>query len=314
MRISITGSVVGDAAELSYGLAALGAAPVLLAAPCASFDERRRVLSGHGVDVRPIDGSDPVPMLKQFDDMAWVVVAADDSASMLARTRHVIGGGYTLVASPGQRLSRFTRDEVRTLVNGADLLFTNERERQALADRAEWTSAMMLSKVKWWVTTLGANGAIIESATAPARRIAAVPTDAPARSGGAGTGFRAGFLAALRRGADPATAARLGTAVATLVLETPEAQGFRPDLSSLVSRVAAAHGPAAARGIRALLTTNRRGRSSPRGGDLFAEDVAVTRVPGELLDHGEQGPSHADRALAGNVHGVVECEAGRDLA
>ncbi|WP_245997018.1 PfkB family carbohydrate kinase [Nocardia pseudobrasiliensis] len=241
---------------------------------------------------------------------------------MLARTRHVIGGGYSLVASPGPRFSRLARDEVRTLVTGADLLFTNERERDSLIDRADWTSATMLSKVKCWVTTLGANGAIIESATAPARRIAAVPTEAPARRGGAGTGFRAGFLAALRCGADAATAAHLGTAVATAVLETPEAQGFRPDLPTLTSRVEAAHGPAASRRVRALLTTNRRGRTTTARGrdsrrgrdDLFAEDIAVARVPGELLAHGEQGPSHADRALAGDVHGVVECEARRDLS
>jgi hypothetical protein len=47
--------------------------------------------------------------------------------------------------------------------------------------------------------------------------------------------------------------------------------------------------------------------------DLFAEDVAVTGVPGELLDKGEQCPSHADASLAGIVVGVVEVEAGRDL-
>jgi len=46
--------------------------------------------------------------------------------------------------------------------------------------------------------------------------------------------------------------------------------------------------------------------------DLFAEDVAVTCVPGELLDHGEQCPSHADVSLAGIVLGVVEVEAGHD--
>ena len=46
--------------------------------------------------------------------------------------------------------------------------------------------------------------------------------------------------------------------------------------------------------------------------DLFAEDVAVTCVPGEFFDHGEQGPSHADPALAGIVLSVVEVEAGRD--
>jgi hypothetical protein len=47
--------------------------------------------------------------------------------------------------------------------------------------------------------------------------------------------------------------------------------------------------------------------------DLLAEDVAVTGVPGELLDKGEQCPSHADASLAGIVFGVVEVEAGRDL-
>lgn len=46
--------------------------------------------------------------------------------------------------------------------------------------------------------------------------------------------------------------------------------------------------------------------------DLFAEDVAVACVPGKFFDHGEQGPSHADFALAGIVLGVIEVEAGRN--
>jgi hypothetical protein len=46
--------------------------------------------------------------------------------------------------------------------------------------------------------------------------------------------------------------------------------------------------------------------------DLFTEDVAVTCVPGEFFDHGEQGPSHADCSFAGIVLGVVEVETGGD--
>lgn len=58
-----------------------------------------------------------------------------------------------------------------------------------------------------------------------------------------------------------------------------------------------------------------RVRPSGRGlYDLFAQDVAVTRVPGEFFDHGEQGPSHAHCSFAGIVLGVVEVEAGGDRA
>ena len=46
--------------------------------------------------------------------------------------------------------------------------------------------------------------------------------------------------------------------------------------------------------------------------DLFAEDIAVTSVPGEFFDHGEQCPSHAHCSFAGIVLDVVEVEAGGD--
>ena len=39
----------------------------------------------------------------------------------------------------------------------------------------------------------------------------------------------------------------------------------------------------------------------------------MTCVPGELLDHGKQCPSHADFSLARVVHGVVKVEAGHDF-
>jgi hypothetical protein len=48
--------------------------------------------------------------------------------------------------------------------------------------------------------------------------------------------------------------------------------------------------------------------------DLFAQDIAVTSVPGEFFNHGKQGPSHADCSFAGIVFRVVEVETGGDHA
>lgn len=47
---------------------------------------------------------------------------------------------------------------------------------------------------------------------------------------------------------------------------------------------------------------------------LLTDDVTVTCVPGELLNHDQQCPSHADGSFDGQIDGVVEIEPGGDGA
>ncbi|MFI6168307.1 PfkB family carbohydrate kinase [Nocardia sp. NPDC051052] len=258
MRIVVTGSIANGAGNISYGLARLGAAPILVSTARPDFAEQQRRLARSGVNTQRTGTANPVPILMKFDDVRWVVVAPDDPEVMLARTHHILAGGYPLVACPSPRLSDLERDEARALVAGADLLFTDENERELLSVRTGWTTATVLSKVRHWITTFGPDGALVEfGGGAPAQRVAAVPSDTIVGGTGAGDGFRAGYLAGLRYGADPVNAAYLGATVAALVLESPAPQGYQLDLATMLARIRSTYGPTTARHIGRLLTSTR---------------------------------------------------------
>jgi adenosine kinase len=75
----------------------------------------------------------------------------------------------------------------------------------------------------------------------------AVPTTRAVDPTGVGDAFRAGFLAGVARNWPPERSARLGCALATVVLETVGTQEYVLTSADLLRRIEAAYGPAAAR-------------------------------------------------------------------
>ncbi|WP_432074670.1 PfkB family carbohydrate kinase [Streptomyces wuyuanensis] len=77
---------------------------------------------------------------------------------------------------------------------------------------------------------------------------------------GVGDAFRAGFLAAVGRGLEPAEAARFGCALAVLALESIGPQEYTVARSALLPRIEAAYGPVTAQEVDAsgLLGSGKR--------------------------------------------------------
>src|SRR5207245_1363960 len=70
--------------------------------------------------------------------------------------------GYPFAADPSQQLASLDGEAVRSLVDGASYLFTNEYESSLLLRNTGWTREDVLDRVGSWVTTLGAAGVRIE--------------------------------------------------------------------------------------------------------------------------------------------------------
>jgi adenosine kinase len=96
------------------------------------------------------------------------------------------------------------------------------------------------------VTTTGPEGVIVESATEPAVPVPAAELSRMADPTGAGDTFRAGFLAGAGHRLGHEGAARLGCAMASLVMETSGTQEylFRP--AKLLARIGGSYGPGVA--------------------------------------------------------------------
>src|SRR4029078_9672619 len=64
-----------------------------------------------------------------------VVISADDPAAMVRHSVEARDLGYRFAADPSQQIARMTGDELKDLVTGADLLFTNEYEKNLLESK-----------------------------------------------------------------------------------------------------------------------------------------------------------------------------------
>ncbi|MFI6850156.1 carbohydrate kinase family protein [Kitasatospora sp. NBC_00085] len=259
----------GVAANIAFGLGSLGLRPVLVGAAGADFAEYGAWLQAAGVDTESVlisrtrhtarfvcttDADQNqiatfyagamseareirlAPVVDRAGGLDLVVIAPDDPEAMIRRTEECRTLGLSFAADPSQQLARLDRAAVRHLVQGADLLFTNEYEAALLQQTAGWTERQILEEVGTWITTLGADGVRILRSDAAPLLVPAVPTDHVADPTGVGDAFRAGFLAGLARRWPMPRAARLGCALATEVLQTVGTQEYRISAAELIGR------------------------------------------------------------------------------
>jgi adenosine kinase len=143
--------------------------------------------------------------------------------------------------------------QVRTFIEGAKYLFSNDYEWELLLQKSGWTEADVLERVGMRVTTLGEKGVEIVGTDGVALQIGAVPERGKADPTGVGDGFRAGFLAALDGGLALERAAQLGSLIAVLVLETVGTQEWTFDRADALARLSEAFGPESATEIATVL-------------------------------------------------------------
>ncbi|MEV6689801.1 carbohydrate kinase family protein [Streptomyces sp. NPDC051130] len=265
----------GVAANIAFGLGSLGFSPLLVGAAGTDFAEYDDWLREHGVDTGSVRVSatrhtarfmcttdadqnqiasfytgamveareiDLADVVRRSGPLDRVVVAPDDPEAMLRHTAKTRELGISLAADPSQQLARLNGDETRRLVDGAELLFTNEYEAALLQERTGWTEHQVLGRVGTWITTRGGDGVTIHQADTPPVSVPAVPAKDIADPTGVGDGFRAGYLAGIGRGLSQERAAQLGCALATTVLESVGTQEYRLDPSSFTARIADAYG------------------------------------------------------------------------
>jgi adenosine kinase len=276
----------GIAANICFGMAALGLHPTLVGAVGTDFDDYRSWLERHGVDTASVHVSELhhtarflcttdadqnqiasfyagamsearrielAPVAARLGGLDLVVVSPNDPAAMLRHTDECRERGYKFVADPSQQLARMEGPEIRLLIEGAALLFSNDYEKIMIETKTGWSDAEVLARVGVRVTTLGAEGAMIERATQPPIKVAAVPENGLADPTGVGDGFRSGFLAGLAWGVGLERCAQIGSLLATYVLETVGTQEYQVKPAAFHERFAQTFGEAAATEIDHIL-------------------------------------------------------------
>src|SRR3954470_16283200 len=281
----------GVAANISFGMGVLGLHPVLVGSVGADFDEYRSWLERHGVDCSFVRVSELRhtarflcttdadqnqiasfypgamaeareielgPIVQQLGGVELVVVSPNDPEAMVRHTEECRDRGFAFVADPSQQLSGMEADQIRRLVDGAAYLFCNSYERALLEQKTGWSGEDVLSRVGVRVTTMGADGALVEQVGAEQIVVPVPPEERRADPTGVGDAFRAGFLTAVAWGLGHERAAQVGSMLATYVIETVGTQEYDLRSDAFLNRFETAYGADAASEVKAHLGTSIR--------------------------------------------------------
>jgi adenosine kinase len=276
----------GVAGNIAYGLGSLGERPLLVGSVGPDFAEYRAWLESHGVDTSGVrtsatrhtarftatndeagnqiasfypgamseDGEIDIVALAAANGVDLVVIGAGDPAAMQRFTADCRAAGVKFAADFSQQVAFLDGESMRTLIEGAAYLFSNEYEEAVIEQKTGWSSAEILSRVGTRIVTLGSAGAKIERAGMSAKVVGSVLDARFVEPTGAGDAFRSGFLAGMSWDLPVERAIQLGHLLAVHALETVGPQEYELKPAELAERAATAYGEAAAAEIAAHLT------------------------------------------------------------
>jgi len=272
----------GTGANIAFGMGALGQRPLLVGSVGRDADDYVRHLAAAGADVTGVRVS-PTLASPRFTvttdqaqnqigsfysgamseaveisladlDVDLVVVSPNDPGAMLRHTAECRERGVAFAADPSQTLTFLDGDAIRSLVEGATYLFTNEYEAGLVAAKTGWSDADVLELVGTRITTHGAKGCVVQRKGEPDLHVGVAPATQVVDPTGVGDAFRAGFLSATAWGLGLERSCQVGALLATHVVETVGTQEYAFTASSFQVRLADAFGAEAASEVAPFLS------------------------------------------------------------
>jgi adenosine kinase len=259
----------GCAANIAYTLRGLGGAPLILATVGQDGREYLERLGALGIDISRVrllpecytaqafittDMADnqitafhPGAMSEAHQVSAlgaggaFGIVAPNGKAAMQTHAREFAQDGVPFLFDPGQGLPMFDGEELRGLISQASAVAVNDYEAGMLVERTGWSEAEIASRVQALVVTRGAEGCQVWSA-GRCETVRAAPISAALDPTGCGDAFRGGLLYGLAQGWDWVRAARLGSVMGAIKIESQGAQNHTVSRDAVAERHAQAYG------------------------------------------------------------------------
>ncbi len=268
----------GVAGNICFGMGVLGARPLLVGAAGEDFADYRSWLGRHGVVTDHVLVSstrhtarfvcttdDDMAQIATFYagamsearmielgpihdrwDLDLVLIGADDPDAMLRHTDECRERGIPFIADPSQQLAFADGPFIRKLVDGAEILITNEYESHLTSTKTGWTQEEIDARVTTRVVTLGKDGAEIRTRGQEPVHVPVAGDVERVDPTGVGDAFRAGFLVGLSGGLSHERSAQIGSVLAAFVLETVGTQEYQVGRAGFLARLEAAYGAEAA--------------------------------------------------------------------
>lgn len=264
----------GVAPNICYAMAQLGGSPVLIGNVGKDFDDYRTFLEHNGVDCNHVRVSETkhtarfvcttdeqmcqigsfyagamgeaidieIAPIWQATGADLAVISAYDPAAMVQHSSECRERGFRFVADPSQQITRMDGPALKGLIEGAELLFTNDYEKSLLESKTGLSEAEVMAQVDVRVTTLGSKGVEIVGRDLDRVHVPAAKERAKVDPTGVGDAFRGGFLTARGWGLSWERSAEVGSLVATMVLESVGTQEYTVEKDQFSDRLAESYG------------------------------------------------------------------------
>ena len=276
----------GTAANIAFGIGALGLNPYLIAAVGTDWADYDSWLTRHGVDTAHVKVSKDLltasfmvttdqelnqiasffpgamseareielaPIIEKAGKFDLLIISPDDPDAMISHSQSARDMGIAFVADPSQQLARMDGEAIKLLIQGAKYLFLNEYELALTIQKTGWSDAEIFSKVQVRVITLGSAGARVEEHGKESITVGVPQERGKIDPTGVGDCFRAGFVAGLAWGFGHERCAQIGSMLATFCIETKGTQEYRFTKSEFIDRFSQAYGEGAANEVDAKL-------------------------------------------------------------
>ena len=250
----------GTAGNIAYNLAILGEKPVILASGGRDFGPYREWLAGLGLPLtgirlieeeftagayittdlsdNQITGFNPGAMKHEseyrFDGVnpeeSLAIIAPGNLQDMLVYSRHYKDMGLPYIFDPGQSIPAWGADELREMATGAQAIIMNDYEQEMFRQKTGLEEGDLKNLTQALIITKGEEGSelIIPEGREVIPPVKALKVQDPT---GAGDAYRAGLIKGLTMNLPWATAALMGSTLASFAVEQAGTQEHRLTLS-----------------------------------------------------------------------------------
>ena len=169
------------------------------------------------------------------------IVAPDGKEAMQQHSRDFPDQGIPHIFDPGQAMILFNGDEMKTFIENATWVVTNDYECEVLQQRTGWSREKIASQVEALIVTRGAEGCTVytRNGSTPIEPTKAEAVKDPT---GCGDAFRGGLIHALLNDYDLVTGARLGSVMGAIKVASQGPQNHRPTFDEIEQRFFESYG------------------------------------------------------------------------
>lgn len=239
----------GTAGNIAYSLALLGEEPIILATVGRDFDRYREWMEEHKLsakgirvvedeftagafittdkDDNQITGFNPgamkFPSQYSLDGNApndtIAIISPGNVEDMLAYSRAYKEKGIRYIFDPGQQIPILPKDGLAEMIDGADILISNDYELEMISKAVGKTKDQLLGMANSIITTLGEQGSMISQRGQEDHKVGAAKANRVKDPTGAGDAYRSGLIKGLVLGKTLAQAAAMGSVCGSYAVE-----------------------------------------------------------------------------------------------